>query len=86
MKYKKVQTTILTSGQTRQMDLGWADDYNINSDIGRERERFARLAVGAERNNREDRKIQSVEVAGETVVVIYESGEVRIVNYVEEAP
>lgn len=81
---KKIQTTILTNGETRQMDLGWAHTSGLDQDIAMERERFARLALEAERNNREDRKIQSVEVAGNTVVVIYEGGEVRIVNYVPE--
>lgn len=84
MNHKKIQTTVKTSGDTSSMELGWVRSENLDRDIEEERQRFSRLALAAERHNRPDRNIATTEVAGETVVVIYESGEVRIINYVPE--
>lgn len=85
MKYKKIQTTIKPSGRPgRALELGWVDSTRLDADIEDERQRWARLALAAERQNRPDRSIQTVEIANQTVVVVYESGEVRIINYVPE--
>jgi hypothetical protein len=84
LKTKKIQTTIKTSGKTSAMELGWVDSTRLGADFEEERQRFSRLALMAEQRNRPDRTIQTVETAGNTIVVVYESGEVRIVNYIPE--
>lgn len=85
MNYKKIQTTVKPNGRLgRPLDLGWVAPHALDNDIEAERQRSSRLALAAERHNRPDRSIQTVEVAGQTVITIYESGEVRIINYVSE--
>ena len=85
MNHKKIQTTIKPNGRIgRPLDLGWVDSTRLDSDIEYERQRSSRLALMASQKDRPDRAIQTVEVASQTVVTVYESGEVRIINYVPE--
>lgn len=84
MNYKKIQTTVKTNGDTSAMELGWVAPHALDKDIEGERRRFSSLALAAERHNRPDVTIETVEVAAQTVVAVYESGKVRIINYVPE--
>lgn len=85
MNYKKTQTTIKPDGRSlRPLELGWVASTRLDADMEDERQRFSRLALMATQKDRPDRAIQTVEVTSQAVVVIYESGEVRIVHYIPE--
>jgi hypothetical protein len=84
MKYKKVQTRVRTDGTVSTLALGWVWPEHLDRDMAEERDKFSRLALAAQQRGRTDRNIQAVETAGETLVAVYESGEVKIINYIEE--
>jgi hypothetical protein len=84
MRYKKIQTRLRTDGTTSVLPLGWVYPENLDRDMAEEKDHFSRLALAAQRHGRTDRNIQSVETAGTTVVAVYESGEVKVLNYIKE--
>lgn len=82
--HKKIQTTIRPDSTTSVRELGWVRSENLDRDIGEERERFAKVALAGRRAMVAQAAIQAVEVAGQTIVAIYENGTVRVINYVPE--
>jgi len=81
MNHKKIQTTVQANGDTSVTELGWVSTENLDRDMDRERQRFSAIA----RTGRSIYKdIQTVETTTTSVVVIYESGTVRVINYVPE--
>lgn len=85
MMYKKIQTTVKTSGESTSLELGWVSGENLERDVEDERERFARVGRAAVLwPGTGAAAIQAVEVAGLTVAAVYENGILRVVNYVPE--
>jgi hypothetical protein len=77
--FKKVQTTIHANGQStvRVIQIGIRPDQ-IESDMEGERAYFSKIATDPRIVNR----IQNVEATETSVVVIYESGMVKIIQWV----
>jgi hypothetical protein len=85
VNHKKIQTTVKPSGDARNLELGWVSGENLDRDIGEERERFSTIARTAELWPKAgEAAIQAVEVTGNTIVVVYVNGTVRVINYVQE--
>jgi hypothetical protein len=81
MLLKKVQTTTYTNGQTAVQVLERGISVsNLNRDKEDERIYFSKIATDPRMQNR----IQTVELAGDTLVIIYEDGRVRIIQWLED--
>lgn len=87
--YKKIQTRVKAPGQPASasgepsvLELGWVDGTRLFDDIERERQRFSHEALSS--GGRAISAVRTVEVMDQTVVVIYESGSVCVINYIPE--
>ena len=79
--YRKKQTTIHTNGfvKTGVVQVGIAAT-NLDGDKERERAYFSKIATDPRIQNR----IQTVELAGDSLVVVYESGMIKVIQWVAD--
>lgn len=84
MNHKKIQTTVRPNGDSSNLELGWVSGEHLTRDMAEERERAAKVALAGSRAMVAQPAIQTVETTTTTIVVIYESGMVRVINYVPE--